>query len=399
VVAAVLCAATAASAQPAPSLGLHVGEGTLHFFLEGDGHYDSLVGYLPGATGGTLVPTSDIIVHVRPGLKFDLLTSATSFNFNGSAEYLYYTRALSSSTGGLSRFQANVSADAAFNRDGAVEVQLSDALSRSDRTQNPAVAVGVLSLYNNVRLAAPIHPGGRALEITPSVAWGIEFFDCLAPSTSAAVGQCVNATVRGFNYSNVGLGLNAKWKFFPKTALVVDVANDIRTYFDPAGGNTAATIFRAQAGLMGLISTYFNVTLLAGYVHDFGISNLNNVIGQAEVGYSPTEMIRLTAGYLRTALPVPGLTNYIDDRPYLRATVGLWAGRLTLNAGASLDLLHYSAGRNDWVVAGNAGATVVVFSWMDVGALYGLGVRGSSDTAPGLNTTRHEVTLRLGVHY
>jgi hypothetical protein len=284
-----------------------------------------------------------------------------------------------------------------------VEVQLSDSLSRSDRTQNPAASLGLLSLYNNVRLAAPIHPGGRALEITPSVAWGIEFFDCLAPSTNPGPNQCVNADAAKTNYSNVTLGLNAKWKFFPKTALVVDVSNDIRTYFTPTGGSAASTMFRAQAGLMGLISTYFNVTVLAGYAHDFAGTNLNNVIGQAEVGYTPSDMVRLTAGYLRTALPVPGLTNYVDDRPYLRATVGLWAGRLTLNAGASLDLLNYyyaTPPRTDYVVTGNAGATVVVLPWMDVGALYGLGFRSSSDKlTQGLNTIRHEVTLRLGVHY
>jgi len=206
----------------------------------------------------------------------------------------------------------------------------------------------------------------------------------------------------------VALGLNARWKFFPKTALVVDVASDIRTYWNPgttaAPGSTPSTLLRAQAGLMGLISTHFNVTLLAGYVHDFAGSNLNNVIGQAEVGYAPNEMIRLALGYLRTVMPVPGvgLGSAVDDRPYLRGTVGLWAGRLTLNAGVSLDFLNYYYGsvkRSDWVISGNAGATVAVLTWMDLGLLYGLSVRNSSDNAAGSNYTRHEITLRLGLHY
>jgi hypothetical protein len=409
-VVAVLFASVTGWAEAPATLGLHVGDGVLHPFLEGDANYASLVGFYPSSSSSALVPTGDLIIHARPGLKFELANPSTTVNFNGSVEYLFYTGLLYSATRDLSRPQANVAVNAALNKDGPVEVQLGDTLSWSNQTQNPAIGVGVVSLFNNVRLAVPIHPGGRALEITPSAAWGVEFFSPLpggqvsgCTSASTNVITCDPTKVHQMNYSNASFGLNGSWKFLPKTALVVDVASDLRTYWDSTAGNAPATLLRAQAGLIGLISTHFSVTLLAGYVHDFAGTNLNNVIGQAEVAYAPSEMIKVSLGYLRTVLPVPALVVYVDDRPYLRGTVGLWAGRLTLNAGLAADLLNYyysKPTRSDWVITASAGATVAVLPWMDVGLMYGGSYRGSSASVlQSVNVTDHEVTLRLGLHY
>ncbi len=408
VISAVVALACAAFGQSAPSsTGIHLGEGRLHPFIEVDGRYDSLVGFFDRNAAGQLLPSADIIIHARPGLKFDLQNPSTYVAFNGSGEYLFYTGLISPGARNLSRFQANVSLDARFNQDGAVEVTLGDTLTRSDRTQNAAVGVGVVSLFNDVRLGVPIHPGGRALEITPHVAWQIELFD---PLLSGTVSGCTTSTditcnpllVSKMNYSNVNFGVNARWKFLPKTALMVDVATDVRTYFDPNPAlNAPGTLFRAQAGLVGLISPRISVTLLAGYGGDFAGKKLNTVIGNAELGYTPTEMIKLALGYLRTAIPVPAFGALIDDRGYLRGTVGLWAGRLTFTAQVSADYLSYysTAPRNDFTLGGNVGVTFAVTSWFDTGLAYNVGFRTSSVTVASVNFVRHEVTLRLGFHY
>jgi hypothetical protein len=402
-IAAVLALSCSAFAQAPSSSGIHLGEGRLHPFLEVDARYDSLVGFFITPT----TPSGDIIIHARPGLKFDLQNPSTYVNFNGSAEYLFYTGLISPGARNLSRFQANVSLDTRFNQDGAVEVTVGDTLTRSDRTQNAAVGVGVLSLFNDVRLAVPIHPGGRALEITPKVSWQVEFFD---PLLTGNVSGCTNtnditcnpALVSKMNYSNVNFGLNGKWKFLPKTAVMVDVSTDVRTYFDPTVAlNPPATLFRAQAGLVGLVSPRISVTLLAGYGGDFASKKLNTVIGNAELAYTPTEMIKVSLGYLRTALPVPALGTMIDDRGYLRGTLGLWAGRLTFTAQVSADYLSFisTVSRNDFVLGANVGATVAVTSWFDTGLAYSLGFRSSTAQVQSLNTVRHEVVLRLGFHY
>ena len=410
--------ATSASAQPAASTnGIHIGEGRLHPFLEADARYDSLVGYFSGTTANPQ-PSGDIIIHARPGLKFDLQNASTSILFNGSAEYLFYTGLITPAARQLSKWpnglRATVGADARFNQDGALEVQVGDTLLRSDRTQNPAAGIGVISLFNDVHLALPIHPGGRALEITPHGAWQVEFFEPLTlgtiPGCAATDITCSPGLVSRMNYSNVNVGINGRWRFLPKTAVVVDVASDIRTYWvvDPNVINPPATILRAQAGMAGLITSRINATLMAGYAGDLsptvqGSTNqkLQNFIANVEIGFTPNEMMKATLGYLRTALPVAIYGSYVDDRGYLRATLGFLAGRLILSAQVGVDYLTFynSAFRKDLVLGGSAVGTFAITSWFDVGLGYAVSYRNSTLASSSINFVRHEVTLRLGIHY
>ncbi len=394
--------------QVAKAPGFKIGEGRLHPFFELDGRFDSLVGrFTPG------INSPEIIFHFRGGAKFDLDTPSTLVNFNGAAEYLWYTGLLSSGSTALSAdgrgFRANVGLDTKFNRDGAVEFQIGDNLVRSDRTQNPAFAVGVLSLFNNAYIAVPIHPGGRALEVTPKVAWSVEFFEPLLQGlvTGCAAGSsCDPAQVPNSNYSNVNFDLNARWKFLPKTAFIVDVNADWRTYFVRASGNDDKWLFRAQAGLAGLISPRIAVTLLAGYGGDFSNGSIHTVIGTAEFSYTVTEQSRIAIGYVRTTVAVPRIGTAIDDRGYLRGSLGLIGGRLMLNAQISADYFTFlgppAAGvpvptRNDFLLSAMVGPTFTVTSWFDISASYTLSLRTSTD--PLNNFPRHEAVLRLSFHY
>ena len=398
-----------AFAQVEQAPGFKIGEGRLHPFLQVDGRYDSLVGYFNLDSGGNPIASGELILHVRPGVQFGLDTSSVLVNFNGSAEYLWYTGLLSPSSRQLSRFQANVAVDTKFNRDGVVEVDLGDNLTRSDRTQNPAFGVGVLSLYNNVYLQAPIRPGGRALEITPKVAWGVEFFEPLllgtVPGCVANDPQCDPNAVSRSNYSNLNFGIAAKYKFLPKTAVLLDVNSDWRSYF--SGAFAQKFILRAQAGLSGLISPRIAVTLLAGYAGDVSNGSLHTVIGTAEVSYTVSEQTRVAVGYNRNFLAVPVLGSFVDDRGYLRGGIGLFGGRLLLNAQLTADYLSYiiqpdnpaATSRNDFILGVSAGPQVIITSWFDVSANYGLTFRTSTLTQPSLNFPRHEVMLRLNFHY
>ena len=399
---------TPAFAQVAKAPGFKVGEGHFHPFLEIDGRFDSLVGrFTPG------IDSPEIVLHFRGGAKFDLDTPSTFVNFSGAAEYLWYTGLLTPSSVQLSAdgrgFRTNVGLDTKFNRDGAAEFQIGDNLIRSDRTQNPAFAVGVLSLFNNAYLAVPIHPGGRALEVTPKVAWGVEFFD---PLLGGVVPGCVLGTacdpaeVNKSNYSNLNFGINARWKFLPKTALIVDVNADWRTYFTRASGNDDKILFRAQAGLAGLISPRIAVTLLAGYGGDFSNGSIHTVIGTAEFSYTVTEQSRIAIGYARNTVAVPRIGTAMDDRGYLRGGLGLLGGRLLINGQVSADYFTFlglpAAGvptstRNDFLLSFSVGPTFTVTSWFDIGASYTFSLRTSTEALN--NFPRHEAMLRLAFHY
>lgn len=384
--------------QVAKAPGFKIGEGRLHPFFEVDARFDSVaVRFVP------TVNSAEFILHFRPGLKFDLDSPATLINFNGAVEYLWYTGLISPGSNLLSRFQTNVGLDTKFNRDGVAEVQLGDNLVRSDRTSNPAFVVGVISLFNNAYLAVPIHPGGRALEVTPKVGWSVEFFETQAGLSGCAVGTACDPVAQA-NYSNVNFGINARWKFLPKTAVIVDVNADWRTYFSHPGAQglnptlSDKVLFRAQAGLAGLISPRIAVTLLVGYGGDFTNGSIHTVIGTAEFSYTVTEQSRIAIGYARNLIAVPLVGTAMDDRGYLKGGLGLLSGRLQLNAQVSADYFTFLGATapapttHDFLLSLSVGPTFTVTSWFDIGANYTLSLRTS-------NFVRHEAILRLAFHY
>lgn len=393
------------------AVGLKIGEGRLHPFLDVGATYDSAVGYFNRNSAGEAILSPELIFDFRGGTRFDLQTNSTTIGFNGALEYLFYSGLLSPSSRALSRFQANVGLETAFNKDGAVEFDLGDNFLRSDRTQNPVIGVGVLSLFNEVHVQAPIHPGGRALEITPRVGWAVEFFDPLL--TGAVAGCAVNDitcnpnTLGKMNYSNLNFALTGRYKFLPKTAVVLDSSFDYRTYFDPTSTNRAANVFHVQAGLNGLISARISLTVMAGVVHDFGPSNATAPIGQLQVSYIPTDLTTISIGYVRNVLPTPVYGVFADDRGYLTVKIGFLDGRLTLNGDVGVDYFSFygvpttgpAVGRNDFLVGGRVGPSFAITNWFDVSAGYGLSFRTSSVRVSTVNYIRHEALLRLTLHY
>lgn len=377
--------------------GIKIGDGRLHPFFDLEGRYDSAVGVF-----GNGQVAGDIALRFRPGLRFDLLNENHTVNFSGSGEYVLFTGLLSPAARDASRFQADVMLDTAFNKLGAVEFQIGDQLSRSDRTQNPALGVGVLSLFNNVRIAVPIHPGGRALEFTPKAAWAVELFE---PLLGTPVGcaptdpLCQAAQVSQLNYSNVNVGLGARWRFFPKTALVLDTNADFRTYFSGATTNRPATLFRAQAGLAGLITSKISVLATAGYGGEFLGTNAHTVIVQTEVGFLPSEGTSIRLGYTRNLAPVPIFGTYSDDRGYLDARALLFQ-RLSLGANLAFDYISfYTGNRADTILSTGANVGFAFTSWLSAALAYNLQLRASNSTTAGTSFTRHEVIARITLQY
>lgn len=383
-----LLASAAALAQVEEPNGIKVGDGRLHPYFDLEGRYDSAVAGNPGQLKG------DIAVRFRPGLRFELLGADNVIQFNGNAEYVLYTGLLDSSglTKKASRFQTDLGLDAAFNKSGPVEFQIGDQFIISDRTNNQVLTIGAKSTYNNARVAVPIHPGGGALEVSPKASYAVEFFEPLILPDSVP-------PLSDMNYSNLNVGLGARWRFLPKTAIVLDGGLDYRTYFNVVG--TPATLMKVQAGLAGLISTKISLLLLAGYGRDFGRSAASTVIAQAEVGILLSDLITFKAGYLRTIQPVPLYGTFGDDRGYGEARIGV--GRFSLVGSGAFDFLSFAPAappvpaRNDSVVTLSVSPSVKIFSWFAIVASYNLTVRLSSNAAS--RFTRHEAILQLHFSY
>ncbi len=393
---------TGSSAQYEGNNGIKLGEGRLHPYFDLELRYDSAAGFFDsGATTVQLKP--EAVAHFRPGLRFNLASPSVLLNLDGNVDYLWYTEIITRGSSSASRLQAAVDASANFNQGGAVELDLGDHLTRSDRTHNVALGVGVLSLFNEVHAAVPIRPGGKALEIVPSVAWAFENFQSISriPTLGCAGTDitCDPTQVSQLNYQNLRFGLDGRWKFLPKTAFTLTGSVDSRTYKNAI--NPSAALLRASAGLAGLISTKVAAVVRLGWGQDFNTSGARTLIAQLEINYLISDVSNVKVGYLRNLEPVPTFGTFGDDRGYLEAR--FWFnGKLTFHGYAAFDHLTFdsNSGRHDTNLTLDLGPEYQFTKWL-IGAVgYVLGVRGSDlSSAASVNFTRHEAYVRATFTY
>ena len=388
--------------------GLKVGEGRLHPFLDLEARLDSAVGYFPDLSTqnpndvvASLSP--ELVLRVRPGLKLEVPSSKMSLSASAKVEYVRYTGLLTKQSTYGSHVEGAGDLTAHFNPEGSVGFILADQFSRSDQSHNAALGAGVLSLFNEVRASVPIKPGGGAVEITPELGWALEFFQPIgvAIPVGCTEGVCDPTTVDAFDYTNLRAAASARWRFLPKTALVLETNLNLREYLRASNTTPSALLFRAMGGLSGLVSTKIAVVAKAGYGYNFGSSGGSSLIGQLEGNYAFSPLLSFKGGYLRTLDPVASYGLFRDDRGYAEAR-GLFGGKLVLHGSAAVDFLGFYDAiqpRNDTVLTLELGPDYQIKPWL-VGALgYVLSTRSSSVTGAGLNFTRHEAYLRLTLVY
>lgn len=379
--ASVLAPVTAASAE---ENGVKVGAGRLHPSIEIGGEYDSRVKVAD--TGGASV--GGFILHIKPALSFDTSSRALAFGLRATGDANLYPERRNRN---LSYFGGDFDLSLDINPKGTVGLILEDRFAHSDRNSAVAIESGVRSILNEARVALPIRPGGGALEIIPAYSLQLEGFLTVLGETTG-VGRPGD-----LNYLSHRPNLQARWRFLPKTALVLDVTGDYRQYFNSTAGGGNLWGFYAKAGLSGLITPKLSLVLNAGYGRSFlGTPNYNSVIGQAEVTFIPNTFTRLKVGYARTFMPVPQLTWFGDNRVYGGGSV-LLGGRLLFDFDGSFDLVNYASGRIDTVVGFGLGLRARITEWMETGGGYRLDIRGSSD--PGSSYQRHVVGAMVNFRY
>lgn len=103
-------------------------------------------------------------------------------------------------------------------------------------------------------------PGGRRLEASLLYQFGVFAFEPDAVSSQFA----------NKNYLSNDFKLNVSWKFFPKTALYIEVDETIYTYYNHQFATPPDSYpFRAVLGLRGLITPTLTVNLNGGYGYGF----------------------------------------------------------------------------------------------------------------------------------
>ncbi|MHB8877853.1 MAG: hypothetical protein ACYC8T_29520, partial [Myxococcaceae bacterium] len=169
--------------------GVKVGEGRLHPYFDLELRFDSAAGYF--ANNGTALG-SEAVAYFRPGLRLEIPSPTLAVNLDANVAYVRYLGLITPGSQNASRPDAEISFELAANREGQAEFDLGDHFRYSDRTTNVALGIGVISMFNDLHAAVPIHPGGGALEVTPRASLSFEFFE--ANSGGAAAG-CTNAAL------------------------------------------------------------------------------------------------------------------------------------------------------------------------------------------------------------
>ncbi|MDF1565596.1 MAG: outer membrane beta-barrel protein [Deltaproteobacteria bacterium] len=371
-------------AASAEENGVKVGSGRLHPSIEIGGEYDSRAKVEFG-TGDSI---GGFLLHLKPALTFDNGSREVAFSLRASGDANIYPMR---QTRNLTYFGGDVDLSLDINPRGTVGVVLEDRFAHSDRNSAVAIGSGVRSIFNEAAVSLPIRPGGGALEIIPSYALQLEAFMTVLGETTG-VGQ-----PRELNYLSHRPNLQARWRFLPKTAVVLDVLGDYRQYFEPGVGGSNLWGFYAKAGLSGLITPKLSLVVNAGYGRSFLIDPAyNSVIGQAELTFIPNTFTRIKLGYARTFMPVPQLIWFGDNRVYGGGSV-LLGGRLLFDFEGSFDLVNYATGRIDTVIGLDLGLRVRITEWMEAGGGYRLDIRGSSDA--GSAYQRHLVGAMVNLRY
>jgi hypothetical protein len=370
--------------------GIKVGEGRLHPYFDLELRYDSAAGLFGPANAKTL--GAEMIAHFRPGLRLEIPSPTVALNFNGNVDYVFYTGLLNPGSQITSHFESDISLDAAVNREGQVEFDIGDHFVRSDRTTNVAVGLGVLSLFNEVHAALPIKPGGGALEVTPRGAWSMEI---LTPYASSVAGYADPALIPGMSYNNFRGGLDARWRFLPKTAIVFESAFDSRSYTSAA--NASMMLLKLQVGIAGLVSPKIATLAMVGWTHGFNATDGRTVTGHFEVSYLASETAHFKLGYLRSIEPVPTYGTYGRDGVYIGSRF-MFGGKFSGHVNGGFDYLTFygNTSRYDMIISADIGPEYQFTPWLIASLNYNMSLR-SSTAAQAL--PRHEGIARIEFTY
>ncbi|MEE2757530.1 MAG: hypothetical protein VYA30_12820 [Myxococcota bacterium] len=226
-----------------------------------------------------------------------------------------------------------------------------DLFARGKYSEQPGVELLREDGYNrlsasfgpDIRFRPGGRPGNRALELR----LGYRFTIDRTIATSRSLGSN-----RG-DKNTQELQLLTRWKFFPKTAVFIDVRYwmvDYRQGVDldqdgnqVDGPNRDLNPLRAELGIQGLLTPRLSLTLRGGYsnsFHDSGTSYAGP-IARADIDYRLEPRLTLGMGYA-FKLGDDAFSNYYTlQRGNVRATVNM-PGRVFISGRVGIDYYKYS---------------------------------------------------------
>jgi hypothetical protein len=377
-------------------VGAKLGEGTLlHAALGADIGYDSNVFYSTTPTSATVahvMPAVDISNASRDGsvpddVYYDLGASLVYREYLSGGDAVRSQRAFSPSVGGLLRLSSRQT----------LSLALSDSFAR---TADPPYSPGAPVITHDRNIASVdlrLAPGGGRIQLVARYNNVLDLYE-------------TSGYEKSNNMGNEGV-LDLSWRWLPKTAFFMQVAQGVVTYLRSDSGRSASYPFRAMAGLRGLLTEKLALILGAGYTNAFyasgsTTSGFGNVILVGELIYNMSLTSKAGLGYRHDFQNSPFVGNFYNlDAVYaaLREYIG---GRVATAAYARFENRRYQGlaqSRTDQVVIGGLTADYVIQRVLYIGVGYTLTLARTDNTNPATNGgndfTKHVVVARAGVLY
>jgi len=354
-------------------------------------------------------PERGTLFRVHPGLMFNVKGNDAIFDF--SADYKA-VKFFEKSHTNLDRYKdVQLGASLKAFPESVVGFKLNDRFHITGRESEASYATSsyINHTMNDAGGRVSIHPGS-ALEIDLGGNVTYDKYD-VSPQSTAEGSPALN------NRLGYGPGLDLKWNFFPKTAVVASYS---MAWFDweenvvDARGDGISTedvgetlgipdgsLWRTSLGLRGRLTDKVVVGVIAGYGQmDYDEGSVKGADGNAagfaedlkglpdgltgvvELGLKPNKSQSITIGY-RKAFQDVYFTNFVSFHNGFLRYEGTFAERVgvTFNTGYRYETYGGEISREDHLL--NAGGDVVfkTTAFLDVGLGVGWVQRGSADGA------------------
>ena len=293
-----------APAEPRAGSGLGSGNLSFHPGLRLEAGFDSNVFFDDEQEKITTSPTLGVVPSI--GL---VTRRATNVDLQLDAELLYLQYfSDDQKVADQSGFTFDAKGQVTFNPNGAVALKISDSFTRSNEPPNGAGFESYNRISNTLAGAVVIQPGGKVL--TAEVGGAFTLFR--------------HTYLTDLDRQTIGLDAKLKWKFLPKTAVMLQFDWDFNSYKvkdrtipfhdddslpsflepflnDTGIKNVNSQPLRIQGGVAGLLGRRFSVVLLGGWGKGFYDSgeDFSSVIGRVEGAYEIGPTSRLRLGYMR----------------------------------------------------------------------------------------------------
>ncbi len=375
--------------------GFKVGAGRLKLGAELSGRYDSMAaaGLVGTTDNGTTQAPGDGIGLVRGVFAFDLPSDSLKVNVSGGLDYNQYMSLVAN----MSAFSfVGLNLNGALNyTSGQYGIDVSEILNRSDRVNNPLFAVGVLGLSSLTKARGWYKPGGGAIEVGGYYELGRDVYTAQVTTSgdetidNCSENSCNPALAAAYNAWLHRVGVDAKWRFLPKTGLTLEANYGFKSYEGStnlgANAPTSAQPIRVLAGFGTLLSTRYSFSLKAGYsgiLFTGANESLHTFAGQAEFGYRISDTLTTRVGFMRLNEPVAGPFGYFTDNRVYGEVKGQF-NRLVLTGLVSVDLITFglTANRDDTNVNMVVSGDYNVLEWLRITARAGLASRSSTGSS------------------